>query len=219
MSSSTTSGSQSTGKPSPDQILAAAQAIGYYLGDHPYAVVGGAACLLLGSRRVTKYVDIVVPQGTTKDARKILKDQPAHFDVEKGTLHTYYKSDPRVEVEILSPPFLFREGFDASTPVVAIGSTKVLKPTLILNAKCNSLLGRATEEKKRSDAEDIQFCLSWCSSNNCYPTAEEVPRADAEFVQWFISVYGGEEGWTNAGYNFETGQRILFLLIHLLQPN
>lgn len=208
MSSSTASGSQHNSNPTPNQVLAAAEAIGYYLRDQTYAVVGAAACLLLGSERVTKDVNIVVPQGTIKDIRKILKNQPAYFDVEERTLHTHYKSDPMVEVEILSPPFLFREAFNASTPVVVIGSTKVLKPTLILNSKCNSILQRETEEKKRSDAADIQFCLSWCYSNNCFLTAEEVPRSDTEFVRWFTSLYGGEDGWTNVGYNFETGQRI-----------
>ena len=213
MSSSTASGSQSSGKPSSDQIRAAARAVGYYLGNRTYAVVGGAACSLLGARRGTEDVDVVVPQGATKDARTTLKNEVAYFEVQSRTLHTYYKSDPKVEVEIIAPPSLFRENFDASTPVVIVEGTKVLKPALILNAKCNSILGRAIEEKKQSDAEDIQFCLWWCYTNNSFPTSAEVPRANAQFVQWFISVHGGREHWINARYNFETGQRISLLLI------
>ena len=211
-SSSTTPGSQHGAKPSPEQVREVAQAIGSFLGDRTYAVVGGAACSLLGSQRVTEDVDIVVPRGATKDTRNVFKSQPDYFDVDNRTLHTYYRSDPKVDVEILSPPSLFRESFDASTPFVVIGNTRVLKPTLILNAKCNSILGRSTDEKKRTDAMDIRFCLDWCHKNGVLPTAEEVPRADAEFVPWFISVYGAKEEWAKAAYNFETGQRIRFLL-------
>lgn len=143
--------------PSVEDILAAADAIGHYLKDRPYAIVGGAACALLGSGRITKDVDLVVPRGETKDTGNILKNQTTHFDVGKKTLHTYYKSDPRVEIEILTPPSLFREPFDASTPVITVGNANVLKPTLLLNAKCNSILTKSTKEKKYTDATDIQF--------------------------------------------------------------
>ncbi|KAN0106648.1 hypothetical protein V8E51_009524 [Hyaloscypha variabilis] len=193
-------------KPSPEQIREAAVAINYYLGDQVYAIVGGAACSLLGSTRETEDIDIVVPQGATRDARQRLRNEPTYFDVDNRTLHTYYRSDPRVEVEILTPPSLFRERFDNNTPVVLINGVKVLKPSLILNAKCNSILGRASEEKKTTDATDIKFCLWWCASNNAFPTATEVPRASREFVEWFIGVYGEAEYWTNAGYNWETGR-------------
>ncbi|CZT12924.1 uncharacterized protein RAG0_16571 [Rhynchosporium agropyri] len=195
MSSSTASESQHAEKPSPEQVREAAKAVGSFLANQTYAVVGGAACSLLGSQRVTEDVDIVVPRGATKETRNALKNQPTYFD-----------SDPRVEVEILAPPSLFRETFDASTPFVLIGNPKVLKPTLILNAKCNAISGRATEGKKASDAEDIKFCLQWCHGNGVIPTAEEVPNADADFVRRFASVYGGKEDWAKIGYNFETGK-------------
>lgn len=192
-------------KPSPEQIRAAAQTIHYYLGNQTYAIVGGAACSLLGSTRETEDVDFVVPKGATREARQVLREQPTYFDVDNRTLHTYYKSDPRVEVEILTPPSLFKETFDSNTPVVLINGIKVLKPSLILNAKCNSIFGRSSEQKKTTDAEDILFCLSWCAENNMPLTTAEVPRASKEFVEWFIGLYGQAEYWTNAGYNWETG--------------
>jgi hypothetical protein len=192
-------------KPSPEQIREAAVAISYYLGDQVYAIVGGAACSLLGSTRETIDVDIVVPQGATRDARRRLRNEPTLFDVDNRTLHTYYRSDPRVEFEILTPPSLFRERFDDNTPVVLINGVKVLKPSLILNAKCNSILSRSSGEKRLADAADIKFCLRWCANNNAFPTAAEVPHADMEFVEWFIGAYGEAECWTNAGYNRETG--------------
>jgi hypothetical protein len=209
MSSSSASGSQQqqqSPKPTPEQVRAAAQAISSFLGSQVYAVVGGAACSLLGSSRVTEDVDVVVPQGATKETRQKLKSQAAYFDVEKRTLHTYYKSTPPVEVEILAPPSLFKENFSSSTPVVVVNGIKVLKPALILNAKCYSIIGRASEDKKRTDALDIQFCLWWCAQNNAFPTGAEVPRASKEFVEWFVSGYGGQELWLNARYNFETGK-------------
>ncbi|TVY15843.1 hypothetical protein LARI1_G005766 [Lachnellula arida] len=194
---------QST-KPSPEQIREAAEAIRHSLGNQVYAIVGGAACSLLGSTRETEDVDFVVPQGATRDARRMLKNQPQHFDVENRTLHTYYKADPRVEIEIIAPPSLFQENFDNNTSVVLVNGVKVLKPSLILNAKCNSITGRASEGKKKTDAEDIKFCLWWCANNNAFPTAAEVPRASKEFVQWFVSEFEGAEYWTNARYNWKT---------------
>jgi hypothetical protein len=158
-----------------------------------------------------------VPKGATKETRVKLKNQPAYFDVEKRTLHTYYKSNPKVEVEILAPPSLFKEDFSSATPVVLVDGIKVLKPALILNAKCQSILGRASEDKKLTDATDIQFCLWWCAQNNAFPTAAEVPRASKQFVEWFISAHGGEEFWINAKYNFETGKGSFRYLFQLLK--
>ena len=191
--------------PNPGQIREAAAAIAHSLDDVVYAIVGGAACSILGSPRLTSDVDIVVPRGETRDTRRKLKDDPAHFDVEKRTLHTYYRSSPKVEVEILSPPALFKEPFDSDTPVVLVGGIKVLKPSLILNAKCNSVANRNSEDKRQNDAADIVFCLEWCAANNKLPTSSEVPHASKDFVEAFIEEYGEAHCWTNAGYNLKTG--------------
>jgi hypothetical protein len=208
MSSSSASGSQQQSfKPTPEQVRAAAQAIGFSLGSQVYAVVGGAACSLLGSSRVTDDVDIIVLQGATKETRQNLKDQTAYFDVENRTLHTYYKSNPPVGVEILAPPSLFKENFSSSTPVVVIDGTKVLKPALISNSKCYSIIGRASESRKRTDALDIQFCLGWYAQNNAFPTAAEVPRAGKQFVEWFIFIY-------MVGKNSGTTQDIILRLVN-----
>lgn len=201
--------------PTPEQVCAAAKAVGYALGDQDYALVGGAACVLLGSTRATEDVDIVVPKGNTPAARSLLKQQIKYFDVANKTLHTTYKSTPLVEIEIIAPPALFKEAFDASTPIIIVEGAKVLKPVLILNAKCRSILGRAEEKKKRCDATDIQFLLSWCARNHAYPTSEEVPNASKQFVSWFIQRYGGKDYWTNAQYDLEIG---LFLLSLVQSP-
>lgn len=196
--------SNSPKKPSPSQIRETAEAIKYSLGDQVYAVIGGAACSLLGSTRETDDVDIVVPKGYTVTVRGLLAKQTTYFNVEKRTRYTYFKSDPRVEVEILTPPALFKESFDETTPVIVVNGVKILKPSLILNAKCNSILSRATDGKKSTDASDILFCLSWCASNHALPTAAEVPAATKQFVEWFIGQHGGQDHWTSAGYDWQT---------------
>jgi hypothetical protein len=150
-----------------EAVREAAQAVGRVLGDQAYAIVGGAGCALLGSPRTTTDVDIVVPRGQTMEIRKLFKGQE-WFVVEKRTLHTYFSSNPRVDIEILTPPMLFKEQFDASTPTVIIGSAKVLKPALLLNAKCHSIMGRG-EAKTRSDAHDIAFLLRWLLESRDVP--------------------------------------------------
>ncbi|KAL2259614.1 hypothetical protein VTK26DRAFT_6654 [Humicola hyalothermophila] len=106
--------------PSPQQTRQAADAIAYAMADNPYAVVGGAACSVLGSERVTSDVDFVVPQGGTKAARALLRGFEQLFEIEKRTNHTYYKSTPPVEVEILTPPALFKQPFGPETPVIKV---------------------------------------------------------------------------------------------------
>ncbi|KAK4195449.1 hypothetical protein QBC40DRAFT_259016 [Triangularia verruculosa] len=198
--------------PSPAQVVAAAKAVAYCLGsEQPHALVGGAACLVLGSSRVTVDVDLVVPKGKTKDARQLLRSQPDYFTVEGRTNHTSYRSTPPVEIEILTPPALFKEPFDEATETIQVNGTRVLKPTLILNAKCRSILGRANEEKKNTDAEDIKFLLNWCLRNASYPTNSEVPNTTKEFVDNFIAYYEGAELWHKAGYDMSRGMRSLSL--------
>lgn len=91
------SSSSSQLKPSPKEIRAASEALGALLTSRvKYAVLGGAACQLLGSGRVTEDVDFVVPKGEVKSARKLLAAEPAQFIVDKRTLHTYYRTQPQV---------------------------------------------------------------------------------------------------------------------------
>ena len=185
--------SMSSPLPPPSDVEAvriAAETVGKILGDRTYAIVGGAACALLGSPRTTTDVDIVIPRGQTLETRKLFRDQES-FVVEKGTLHTYFLGSPKVDIEILTPPLLFREAFDDSTPTVLVGSAKVLKPALLLNAKCHSILGRG-EEKTRSDAHDIGFLLHWYYDEGDVPGAEECPRVIRAFVTWYIQNFGSE---------------------------
>jgi hypothetical protein len=186
--------------PSTHHVTAAAQAVARALsdGEVKYAVVGGAACLLLGSNRATTDVDFVVPKGRIRDARFLLKARTELFVVEPRTKHTVYLSKPPIEIQIIAPPALFREPFDESTETVEVNGVQILKPTLILNAKCRSILGRAGEDKKTSDAQDIKFLLHWCAEHGMDST--EVPNATREFVDAFIAFHGGAELWRAMGH-------------------
>jgi hypothetical protein len=178
-----------------EAVREAAQAVRNVLGDQAYAIVGGAGCALLGSPRTTTDIDIVVPRGQTAGIRKLFKGQEG-FVVEKRTLHTYFSSNPRVNIHILTPPILFQEEFDASSPTVIIGSAKVLKPALLLNAKCHSILSR-DEAKTRSDAHDIAFLVRWCLESGDIPKSEECPRVTRKFLEWYIQHFGAGEDWRN----------------------
>jgi hypothetical protein len=186
----------------------AACAIGAALRQTKYAVIGGAACMLLGSRHFTGSVDFVVPTGQTGAARQELRNAGV-FTIEPGTLHTYYQ---QVEIEILEPPALFKEPYNAETPTVEVQQVRVLKPALILNAKCRSILGRANEDKKITDAADILFLLRWFVNNPQHPkpTAAEVPNATKQFYDWFTATHGTSEEkkalWEQAGFKSSTGK-------------
>lgn len=197
-------------EPPPNFISAAAKAVALSFGSTHYAIVGGAACLLLGSTRQTTDIDAVVIKGETKTARDKLCAQKTHFSVDPKTRHTNYLSKPAVEIEILTPPLLFKENFDKDTPTVTVaGGIKILKPTLILNAKCGSVLGRANDAKKLTDSRDIKYLLAWCAGHQMWPTANECPKIIKAFVEWFVPIYGGKELFKNAGWD-ETNGKLIF---------
>ena len=193
-------------EPGLHKVKAAALAVASAMGAETYALVGGAACVMLGSNRQTADIDFVVPQGKTPDSRTKLRAKPNEFSIAPGTLHTSYKSTPPVEVEILAPPALFKEAFDANTPTINVDGIKVLHPVLLLNAKCGSLPLRSSDAKKYTDRQDIIFLLGYLRKNGIKPTPRQVPHANKAFVTAFIHFYGGENEWIGAGFNPHTGK-------------
>lgn len=205
-----TSVSTATSYPSTHAVVAAAAAVAQALKDSDvkYAVVGGAACLLLGSHRVTADVDFVVPTGRMRDSRLLLKAQTALFAVDSRTNNTRYLGEPPVDIQMLAPPGLFREPFDVSTPTIEISGIQILKPTSILNSKCRAIVDRTGQGKKTTDAHDIKFLLHWCAENVVYPSALQVPNATKELVDAFVVTYGGKELWTQIGYDMVAGKHL-----------
>ncbi|ROW01241.1 hypothetical protein VMCG_05975 [Cytospora schulzeri] len=169
--------------PSHTLTSAAAHALALVLAEVPHALVGGGACSVLGHSRQTADIDAVVCKGQTSVARGRLNLYKANLLVERGTLHTSYLSQPPVEIEILTPPKLFQEPFDETTPAITV------------------VVGRATTDKKLTDASDIRLLLRYCASHKMWPTATECPKANKEFVDWFGSTYG-KGGWAEAGWDF-----------------
>lgn len=165
--------------------------------------------MALGSARVTDDVDIVVLKGSTKATRTLLAAADK-FTVERGTLHTHYASRPPVEIEILTPPALFKENFDQNTETVQMQvngqAVNILHPIALLNAKCGSILKRATDAKKTTDADDINFLLAYLAKNGIFPTSAQLPNVDREFVSWFVDLDSREERWKSIGFDFEAGK-------------
>lgn len=180
-------------------IRAAAIAIAAAIGDSlPWAVVGGGACVLLGSQRVTDDIDFVVPTGHVSTARQLLRASGA-FHVEPRTNHTTFAA-ANVDIDILYPPRMFASPFDGSTPTVAVGEVRVLHPLLLLNAKCGSLPSRSKDDRKRTDAHDIVFLLEYCAEQGLKITPEAVPNAIPEFIEYSIQQgYVPERAWRAAG--------------------
>ena len=96
------------------------------LGSMTYSIVGGGACSILGGPRQTMDIDAVVCKNQAAEARRRLAAIPSHFSVDARTRHTNYLSNPRVEVEILAPPTLFKETFDENTPTIIVHGVRVL---------------------------------------------------------------------------------------------
>ncbi|RAH54499.1 hypothetical protein BO85DRAFT_471217 [Aspergillus piperis CBS 112811] len=112
-----------------------------------------------------------------------------------------------MQIEILTPPLLFKEPFDHNTEVILVEGIKILKPALLLNAKCGSITGRSTEDKRKTDYFDINFLLKFYAQNPEYlPRADEVPRVTKQLVDVLVRLYGGEDAWVRAGYDLRTGR-------------
>ncbi|KAI9059660.1 hypothetical protein FKP32DRAFT_1760935 [Trametes sanguinea] len=192
-------------KKSATVIRVAAKSVAAALGnDFAYALVGGAACILLGGQRVTEDIDFVVPKGSTPRARQLLKASGA-FTIDSRTLHTKH-TETDVEIEILAPPKLFQGVFDESTPTVTVDGVRVLHPLLLLNVKCKSLLGRASEMKKFTDGQDIAFLLDYCVCDGIEINPEDVPNATPELVEYTVlQGWVARETWNSAGYRDGSG--------------
>lgn len=171
-------------------IIQAASAVGAALGRSHYAIMGGAACALLGSIRKTSDIDLVVVKGGTVSARSRLMNR-SDFKVDPRTRHTHYRSDNDVPNEILTPPMLFKGEFSESTPTIEVDGVKVLEPTHLLNAKCGSIFSRTSQHGRFKDSEDIKFLLRLHVQKGLkiVPGSAEskrVPDINEDFVKEFV---------------------------------
>lgn len=161
-----------------------------------YAVLGGAACSILGSTRQTEDVDVVVPQNVTRHARAALR---ASSSVESRTNHTTYLFDhdttsggtqtEPIDIEILTPPSLFQDEYTSDTPVFDIGGVCVLHPMRILTSKCNSVVQRSSPQKRQTDIIDIKFLLNTIITHQMYQSPAELTRLRTLISEEWITYY------------------------------
>ena len=154
---------------------------------------------------------MVVPRGSTPLARSLLKASGA-FDVEARTLFTTHIATG-VPIEIIAPPRMFKGEFDENTPYVRVEGVRVLHPLRILDAKCQSIIGRAREEKKVSDGVDITHLLGYClrkskEGEEGYEVNEAtVPNASAELVEYMdANGWVPRDAWEAVGYRVGGGE-------------
>lgn len=121
--------------------------------------------------RTTQDIDFVVLQGQTPAAQQFLRASP-DYEVKPRTNHMIFKEGAKlVEIEIAAPPALFKETFDQTTEVIAVGNMMVLKSALILNAECYSIVERFSEAK---------FILLGVSSGNSSPSRNHFYRGGSD---------------------------------------
>jgi hypothetical protein len=154
-------------------------------------LVGGAGVVALGSMRTTEDVDIVSVLGGIRIIRDAVAADP-RFEVDPRTRHTYFNctGGERVEVQIISPPGTFASRFDTNTVILELPhGVRVLDPVVLLDSKCHSILGRSSQAKRLSDAQDILFLLDYLYQHGIRTSPTEV-RIDKSFKDWLSLSFG-----------------------------
>ena len=179
-----------------EHVLEASRALASCLsGDFKWALVGGAAAIALGSRRITEDIDIVIaPPARLREAKNALRSDPRFF-IDPRTRYTTFTSSistRQVEIEFLSFPGTFKAPFNESTKVIKTRSgLNVLHLPFLLESKCRAISSRSKGSKRATDAFDIGFILECMVENNLRTSLAEVPSANREFQAWFEDFKSG----------------------------
>ena len=85
---------------------------------------------------------------------------------------------------------MVHQTFRAQSVVLSVNGAKLLKPALILNAKCLSWPDSDRSQiKKEYDFSDIQFLQWYMVNNHVRATIQETFAADTDFVGAFEGLY------------------------------
>jgi len=182
-------------------ITEACRATGQALSNEPYALIGGAACSLLGSRRGTYDIDIVVLDGRKRAVVSQLDNLP-EFGVERGSMRTWYNASNgnHYNLDVMEPSTIHQQ-FTGSTETINVQGITVLKPVNILNFKCFSYVDRSRPaQKKQNDGRDIRFLLDYMIQHGERVHNGQLRFADEDFLVDYISSYPDtKDKWVQIG--------------------
>ena len=175
---------------------------GRALNDSTYAVIGGAACSMLGSSRGTHDIDIVVPDGTKPAAISALRSSRA-FGVEPGSQRIWYNaSDGRhYNLDIIESSSIYQQFNCTQTETITVNGVRILKPSLMLNFKCFSWTAEnRSQQKKNNDAKDISFLDTYIAKRGERINGGEVRFADGDFfMNYLVSYPETRKAWQMIG--------------------
>lgn len=174
----------------PEVIREAIRHTASALRDTTYALIGGVACHLLGSRRGNiKDIDIIIPNGERAGTAAILA-RSSKFGVDDANGTWFNASNNRSYTVDLMEPREMYQSFDRNTATIVVDGIRVLKPALILNYKCFAWTSDDRRpDKKRNDAADIRFLASYMVRNGSSTTTEEVNWATGDFFVEFLAMF------------------------------
>ncbi|KAI9774212.1 MAG: hypothetical protein M1839_001758 [Geoglossum umbratile] len=155
------------------------------MGDRTYALMGGVALNLLGSRRGTNDFDIMIPAGKYQETLRALSTSSS-FGISWTGLSWVNISNDTYKVDIVEPTRTIQSFSKEDT--VTVDGVRILKPAILLNLKafCWKFEHRKPE-KKPTDAQDINFLVSRMAEEGQRTSSREVNFANPDFLNDFTS--------------------------------
>ncbi|CAK4032216.1 Hypothetical predicted protein [Lecanosticta acicola] len=177
--------------------------IAYVLnGSIKYAFLGGAAVVLLGSRRVTSDLDIIVPNGTKARVIERLQRQMQGFGRQEASTRSWVLTPDNEahNLDILEAQEIYAE-FADNTSCEAVDGIRVMRPAAILRTKIISWQSKERkQEKTLTDAEDIAFLVGYMAAHRTKTNRRELDVADEDFFdEWLMRYPGTRESWRAIG--------------------
>ena len=148
----------------PDSLPYIARVIDYQLGNLKYAIIGGAACFLLGSTRMTRDFDIIVRDGLKKEAMAMLARNRELFGSAQEGMWVNTEDGGRYNLDVIEPSQIHQR-FNGDE-VIKVQGVNVLHPSLLLEYKQYSYAHRdaGRQASKNTDAMDLQFLTRYLES-------------------------------------------------------
>lgn len=163
----------------------------------PYALIGGFALQLLGSKRLCSDYHVFVPTGHTARVHEQMATSSCGFFKKMGSMTRSIKLDRngvQCAVHIHEPPEL-RQAFPDTDDgfVIVFSSARVLKPTLLLNIAMYEWMeehaaGNNNWRKKQANA-DIIFLADYIARKE----REDMTHATPAFLNAFFAANAAQE--------------------------